>query len=89
MPIPREYVEQLDSNDMPMLGGQPAILYGHGAPNSTNIPDNWISFLQGGYNWNGAPSKIGQIYIDLDADHNNKYVAKPSSNYGLTWNIAS
>lgn len=55
---------------LPLLCGQPPVLYGAGAPAESVIPDNWKQFDPAtgeGYNWNGNPSAIGQRYINVSA----------------------
>lgn len=50
---------------MPMLGGQPGILFCDGTPTASNKPTNWIDFLDGGYNWTGLPNVEGQHVLDF------------------------
>ena len=55
---------------LPLLCGQPPVLYGAGAPAEAVVPDNWKQFDPAtgeGYNWNGNPSAIGQRYINVSA----------------------
>lgn len=50
----------------------PRVLYGHGVPSASVIPDN----LPKGLPWDGVPVFIGQIYINLDATSAGMYYAK-------------
>lgn len=67
---------------IPLLGGQPMILFGSGAPVEANVPDNWIGFDDGGFEWIGTPSMIGQQYIDTT--NGEKYVSI-KNNFTLSW----
>lgn len=56
-----------DFRTIPMMGGQPAILFGAGTPQEAIVPINWIQYdpvTDTGFNWVGLPIKIGQIYIN-------------------------
>lgn len=68
MMLAKAYERQLpddgDTEGLPMLCGQPYKLYGDGSPAEATIPSNWKQLAEGGYNWNGLPSAIGQEYID-------------------------
>ena len=50
----------------------PRVLYGHGVPSASVIPDN----LPKGLPWDGVPVFIGQQYINLDATSAGLYYAK-------------
>lgn len=50
----------------------PRVLYGHGVPSASVIPDN----LPAGLPWDGVPVFIGQQYINLDATSAGLYYAK-------------
>ena len=50
----------------------PRVLYGHGVPSASVIPDN----LPEGLPWDGVPVFIGQQYINLDATSAGLYYAK-------------
>ena len=50
----------------------PRVLYGHGVPAASTIPDN----LPTGLPWDGVPVFIGQLYINLDATSSGLYYAK-------------
>ena len=67
---------------IPLLGGQPMILFGSGAPVEANIPDNWIGFDDGGFEWIGTPSMMGQQYIDTTSGE--KYVSI-KNDFTLSW----
>ena len=41
----------------------PIVLYGHGSPGSSVVPEN----LPEGLPWDGIPAFVGQIYVDIDA----------------------
>ena len=66
-----EYIDTGDIEDnsemplMPMLGGQPAVLFCAGAPTAANKPTNWIDCVDGGYQWTGLPAVIGQHVRDI------------------------
>lgn len=70
-----------------MACGQPLDLYGHGTPTEAHIPDNWIQLADGGYNWNGKPSALGQTYYDVDNQTGTGSVWKAykKSDYTLDW----
>lgn len=74
-------------NSIPLLCGQPMILFGAGTPQESIVPTNWIQFnpeTGEGYNWNGIPSVEGQTYINTTADTNGRYTAVKSG-YKLIW----
>ena len=74
-------------NSIPILCGQPMILFGAGTPQESIVPSNWIQFnpeTGEGYNWNGTPSAEGQTYINTEADTNGHYTAVKSG-YNLIW----
>lgn len=50
----------------------PRVLYGHGVPSASVVPDN----LPAGLPWDGVPVFIGQQYINLDATSAGLYYAK-------------
>ena len=74
----------LDFATLPKLCGQPMKLYGHGVPADNNVPDNWIQLADGGYNWNGSPSALGQEYINVDVTSGGHYEAVRDG-YLLKW----
>ena len=50
-----------DYSALPLLCGQPPILYGEGTPQKSVVPLNWKQFdpvTNTGYNWNGTPSAL-------------------------------
>ncbi len=69
-------------DSLPLLGGQPMILFGSGAPVEANVPDNWIGFHDGGFEWIGTPSMMGQQYIDTT--NGEKYVSV-KNDFTLSW----
>ena len=80
-------LEQKGYNSIPLLCGQPMILFGSGTPSEEEVPSNWKQFdpITGeGYNWNGTPSAEGQTYINTAVDTNGHYTAVKSG-YNLIW----
>lgn len=80
-------LERKGCNSIPLLCGQPMILFGAGTPQESIVPTNWIQFnpeTGEGYNWNGTPSAEGQTYINTEADTNGHYTAIKSG-YDLIW----
>ena len=80
-------LERKGYNSIPLLCGQPMILFGAGTPQESIVPTNWIQFnpeTGDGYNWNGTPSAEGQTYINTEADTNGHYTAVKSG-YNLIW----
>lgn len=77
-----------DYNVLPLLCGQPPILFGAGTPQEAIVPINWRQFdpeTGEGYNWNGLPSAIGQQYINTSVDTGGRYIAIPGANGALAW----
>ena len=73
---------------LPLLCGQPPILFGAGTPKEAIVPDNWNQYDQAtgeGYNWNGKPSAIGQQYIDTTAASGGRYIAVRDGEWDLKW----
>ena len=77
--------EGADFYELPKLMGQPMKLFGNGTPQEAIVPDNWIQLADGGYNWNGVPSAIGQEYINTAVASGGHYIAVRDSNMGLKW----
>ena len=80
-------LERKGYNSIPLLCGQPMILFGAGTPQESIGPTNWIQFKPEtgeGYNWDGTPSAEGQTYINTAADTNGHYTAVKSG-YNLIW----
>ena len=80
-------LERRGYNSIPLLCGQPMILFGEGTPREEEVPSNWKQFnpeTSEGYNWNGTPSAEGQTYINTAADTNGHYTAVKSG-YNLIW----
>ena len=71
-------------SSIPMLCGQPMTLFGNGTPQEAIVPDNWIQFLDGGYNWTGLPSALGQVYINTAVNSGGRYTAVWNGNV-LKW----
>jgi len=74
-----------DFYEMPKLMGQPMKLFSNGAPSAAVVPDNWIQFLDGGYDWNGTPSALGQELIDYSVASGGHYTAVRDGQFGLKW----
>lgn len=74
-----------DFSELPLLCGQPIKLFGHGAPSASSSPDNWRQLADGGYDWNGIPSALGQEYIDVDSSTGGHYIAVRDSAWKLKW----
>ena len=80
-------LERKGYNSIPLLCGQPMILFGAGTPQEAIVPSNWKQFdpVTGtGYNWNGTPSAEGQVYINTLAEVNGRYTAIRSG-HSLIW----
>ena len=71
-------------SSIPMLCGQPMMLFGNGTPQESIVPINWIQFLDGGYNWTGLPSALGQVYINTAVNSGGRYTAVWNGNV-LKW----
>lgn len=81
--------ETTDFSSLPLLCGQPMILFGEGTPQVSVVPKNWKQYdamTDEGYNWNGNPSAIGQQYINVSASTNGRYVAVDNEDGTLSWN---
>lgn len=82
---------QAESNDfdtLPLLCGQPMILFGAGTPSQDVVPDNWKQYdieTGEGYNWNGFPSALGQQYINTSVTSGGRYIAVPNGYCSLKW----
>ena len=77
-----------DDRALPLLCGQPPILFGVGTPKKTVVPDNWNQYdpeTGEGYNWNGKPSAIGQQYVDTTAASGGRYIAARNGEWDLKW----
>lgn len=80
--------ETPDFSSLPLLCGQPMILFGEGTPQVSVVPKNWKQYDPAtgeGYDWNGLPSAIGQQYINLSASTNGRYIAMDNGEGKLTW----
>ena len=80
-------LERKEYKSIPLLCGQPMILFGEGTPREEEVPSNWKQFdpITGeGYNWNGIPSAEGQQYINTSVGTNGRYIAVKSG-YNLIW----
>ena len=77
-----------DERALPLLCGQPPILFGAGTPKETVVPENWNQYDPAtgeGYNWNGKPSAIGQQYVDTTAASGGRYIAARNGEWDLKW----
>lgn len=77
-----------DDRALPLLCGQPPILFGAGTPKETVVPENWNQYdptTGEGYNWNGKPSAIGQQYVDTTAASGGRYIAVRDGEWNLKW----
>lgn len=77
-----------DDRALPLLCGQPPILFGAGTPKETVVPENWNRCDPAtgeGYNWNGKPSAIGQQYVDTTAASGGRYIAARNGEWDLKW----
>lgn len=77
-----------DDRALPLLCGQPPILFGAGTPKETVVPENWNQYdlaTGEGYNWNGKPSAIGQQYVDTTAASGGRYIAARNGEWDLKW----
>lgn len=77
-----------DDRALPLLCGQPPILFGAGTPKEAIVPDNWNQYdpeTGEGYNWNGKPSAIGQQYVDTTAASGGRYIAARDGEWDLKW----
>ena len=77
-----------DDRALPLLCGQPPILFGAGTPKEAIVPNNWNQYDPAtgeGYNWNGKPSAIGQQYIDTTAASGGRYIAARDGEWDLKW----
>ena len=75
----------MDLESLPLLCGQPMKLYAAGAPAESNVPTNWIQLADGGYNWTGLPSAIGQEYIDTQNGKKYEAVINNATTRTLKW----
>lgn len=77
-----------DGSALPLLCGQPPILFGAGTPKESVVPSNWRQFdpeTGEGYNWTGLPSAIGQQYINTEASSGGRYIAVRDGISALKW----
>ena len=74
-----------DDAQLPTLCGQPSILFGAGTPQAAVVPDNWVQQLDGGYDWTGRPSALGQQYINTTVQTGGRYIAVRSGQDDLVW----
>lgn len=77
-----------DGSALPLLCGQPPILFGSGTPKESVVPTNWRQFdpeTGEGYNWTGLPSAIGQQYINTAATSGGRYIGVRDGMTALKW----
>lgn len=73
-----------DFYELPTLQGQPIKLFGAGTPQEAVVPINWKQYADGGFDWNGQPSSLGQEYINTSVNSGGHYTAVPDG-YNLKW----
>ncbi len=61
-----EEIIELQAQNPEIKYGQPRELLGHGTPQESSVPDNWVQLAAGGFNWIGKPAYVGQKYYDQD-----------------------
>lgn len=76
--------QEYDLPGLPTMQGQPIKLFGAGTPQEAIVPDNWIQFADGGFDWNGLPSTLGQEYINTSVNSAGHYTAVRDGN-NLKW----
>lgn len=76
--------QEYDLPGLPTMQGQPMKLFGAGTPQESIVPDNWIQFADGGFDWNGLPSTLGQEYINTSVNSAGHYTAVRDGN-NLKW----
>ena len=76
--------QEYDLPGLPTMQGQPMKLFGAGTPQEAIVPDNWIQFADGGFDWNGLPSTLGQEYINTSVNSAGHYTAVRDGN-NLKW----
>jgi hypothetical protein len=76
--------QEYDLPELPTMQGQPMKLFGAGTPQEAIVPDNWIQFADGGFDWNGLPSTLGQEYINTSVNSAGHYTAVRDGN-NLKW----
>lgn len=84
----RNTTDAINSSRLPLLCGQPMTLFGAGTPQEAIVPDNWQQYnpaTSEGYQWNGLPSALGQVYINTAAAANGRYTAVPNGFGNLKW----
>lgn len=84
----RQATDNMDFSTLPTLCGQPMMLFGAGTPQEAIVPENWKQYdpVTGeGYQWNGMPSALGQVYINTSASTNGRYTAVPNEFGNLKW----
>lgn len=77
-----------DGSALPLLCGQPPILFGAGTPKESVVPSNWRQFdpeTGEGYNWTGLPTALGQQYINTEASSGGRYVGVRDGMTALKW----
>lgn len=80
-----EEIESRNLASLPLLCGQPMILFGAGTPQKAIVPENWIDLKDGGYAWNGSPTALGQVYINTSVTSNGRYTAIRDGKFALKW----
>lgn len=82
-----EEIIDLQAQDPEIKYGQPRELMGHGTPQESNVPDNWVQLADGGFNWIGKPAYVGQKYYDQDnsTGSGSAWMGYLKSDYTLDW----
>jgi hypothetical protein len=82
-----EEIIDLQAQDPEIKYGQPRELMGHGTPQESNVPDNWVQLADGGFNWIGKPAYVGQRYYDQDnsTGSGSAWMGYLKSDYTLDW----
>ena len=80
-----DMVDTFDFSSLRVMGGQPEMLFGAGTPQDGLVPINWRQYADGGFDWNGTPSMLGQRYIDTSVSQGGLYIAVPDGEYSLKW----
>ena len=80
-----DMVDTFDFSSLRVMGGQPEMLFAAGTPQDGLVPINWRQYADGGFDWNGTPSMLGQRYVDTSASQGGLYIAVPDGEYSLKW----
>ena len=81
----KQVLAPVSLESLPLMNGQPAILFGAGTPQAAIVPDNWIDLFHGGFQWIGKPVCVGQQYIDTTASSGGRYIAVRNGVWDMKW----